>query len=161
WMLVSLGLYVAALLCKAVAVTLPAILLILDVYPLRRLGGHPGRWFGPAERKVWLEKIPFALVSFAFMVVAVIAQSRSQTLITYAEYGPSQRLAQACYGVWFYLQKTLVPLDLIAYYPLPRGMDGLAPSYLLCVAGVVAVTVGAVVLRRWPGLLAGWLSYIV
>ena len=36
---------------KAVAVSLPAVLLILDVYPLRRLGGGPGRWFGPSVRR--------------------------------------------------------------------------------------------------------------
>jgi hypothetical protein len=30
------------MLCKAAAVGLPAALVILDVYPLRRLGGGPG-----------------------------------------------------------------------------------------------------------------------
>ncbi len=52
-------LFAAALLSKAVAVSLPAVLLILDVYPLRRLGGGPGRWFGPSVRGVWREKLPF------------------------------------------------------------------------------------------------------
>ena len=53
WLVGSFVLFVAALLSKAVAVSLPAVLLILDVYPLRRLGGGPGRWFGPSARKVW------------------------------------------------------------------------------------------------------------
>ena len=47
WLLATFALFVAALLSKAVAVTLPAVLLILDVYPLRRLGGGPGRRVGP------------------------------------------------------------------------------------------------------------------
>src|SRR5271157_5459368 len=38
WLVVSFVLFVAALLCKAAAVSLPAMLLILDVYPLRRFG---------------------------------------------------------------------------------------------------------------------------
>src|SRR4029077_624647 len=41
WPLGSVLLFLLALLSKAVAVTLPAILLILDVYPLRRLGHSP------------------------------------------------------------------------------------------------------------------------
>jgi hypothetical protein len=50
WLAGSFVLFVVALLFKAVAVTLPAVLLILDVYPLRRLGGRPRRWF---ERAAW------------------------------------------------------------------------------------------------------------
>jgi hypothetical protein len=44
----SIALFAAALLCKAAAVTSPAVLVILDVYPLRRAGamvragGAPG-----------------------------------------------------------------------------------------------------------------------
>ena len=37
WSITAFGLYIAALLCKAVAVPFPLVLLILDVYPLRRL----------------------------------------------------------------------------------------------------------------------------
>ena len=47
WWAGSLLLFAAALLSKAPAVALPAILVLLDVYPLRRLGGRPGGWFGP------------------------------------------------------------------------------------------------------------------
>ena len=38
WILISLAAYVLSLLAKASAMTLPVVLLILDVYPLRRLG---------------------------------------------------------------------------------------------------------------------------
>ncbi len=51
----------AAMLCKATAVRLPIVFLILDVYPLRRLrGGVPGGVFRPAVRRVWLEKLPLS-----------------------------------------------------------------------------------------------------
>ena len=51
----SVALFACALLSKSIAVTLPATLLVLDVYPLRRLGGAAGwrRWH------VWAEKLPF------------------------------------------------------------------------------------------------------
>ncbi len=45
WLAGSFLLFVTALLFKAVAVSLPAVLLILDVYPLRRFPDATGRWF--------------------------------------------------------------------------------------------------------------------
>ena len=38
----SAVLYVLSLLAKASGITLPLVLLVLDVYPLRRLGGGAG-----------------------------------------------------------------------------------------------------------------------
>jgi hypothetical protein len=47
------------------AVSLCVILVILDVYPLRRLAPAAGGWLGPAQGAVWAEKVPFPLVSLA------------------------------------------------------------------------------------------------
>ncbi len=49
WLAGSFVLFVVALLFKALAVSLPAVLLILDVYPLRRLGDGTRRWFGASR----------------------------------------------------------------------------------------------------------------
>jgi hypothetical protein len=64
------ALFLAALLCKALAVPLPLVLLVLDVYLLGRLGaGHtPGA--GAAARTVGLEKLPFFILGGLFAVVA-------------------------------------------------------------------------------------------
>jgi hypothetical protein len=48
WLAASYALALAALLSKAVAIMLPAILLVLDIDPQRRLG--PGRWWGRSAR---------------------------------------------------------------------------------------------------------------
>src|SRR5207248_802455 len=53
----ALAAAVLAVLAKASAMVIPAFLLVLDVYPLRRLGGARG-WTGAAVRRVWLEKVP-------------------------------------------------------------------------------------------------------
>ena len=63
------------MLSKPVAVTLPAILLIVDIYPLRRIG--PGHWFGAASNKLWLEKAMFGLASLVFGVVALWHEIRA------------------------------------------------------------------------------------
>src|SRR4029077_18104791 len=112
WLVGALGLFAAALLSKAGAVTLPLLFLILDVYPLRRLGGGPGRWFGPAARRVWWEKVPFVALSVLFMGLAVAGRVKEVHLASVQEWGPSARIAQACYGIWFYVIKTTVPTDI-------------------------------------------------
>jgi protein O-mannosyl-transferase len=143
-------------------VGLPAVLLILDAYPLRRLGGGPGRWTGPWARKVWLEKVPFAAIGLAFMGLAVVAKSETRTIVALANDGVGSRVAQACYGTWFYLVKTAIPTDIAALYPRPPRIDWHAPPFLAGIVATVAVTAYLILLRRrWPGLLAAWLSYLV
>jgi protein O-mannosyl-transferase len=160
WFVGSFVLFVAAQLFKAPAVTLPAVLLILDVYPLRRFGIGPGSWFGPAARRALLEKAPFILVSLIFMGIAMVAKPQSRNTIEYFE--PSARVAQACFGTWFYIVKTALPLDLIPLYPFPKSMHWLAPRFLSSIIGALAMTIGLILLRRrWPALLAAWLTYLV
>ena len=99
-------------------------MLILDVYPLRRLGGGPGRWFGPSVRKVWWEKVPFVGLSLMFMGLAIVGRVAERTPVAVQVRGPTARIAQACYGIWFYLVKTVLPLDITAYYPVPERSAG-------------------------------------
>jgi protein O-mannosyl-transferase len=160
WLVISFVLFVAALLFHAVAVSLPVVLLILDLYPLRRFGDGLGRWFGSAARRAWWEKVPFVIASLVFMGVAIAA--RKQSLVATEQNDAPASLAQACYGIWFYLLKTALPLDLVAVYPSPREMDWRARLFLGSILGMLAMSVGLFLLRRrWPGLLAAWLSYLV
>jgi tetratricopeptide (TPR) repeat protein len=162
WLAGSLALFAAAMLCKAAAVGLPAVLVILDVYPLRRLGGGPGRWLGPSARRVWLEKLPFVALSLVFMGLAVAAKADARTLVLQEPDGFHARMARACFGTWFYLVKTAIPQDITAFYPLPARFDRYAPPFSLSVLATLAVSVGLLALRRRrPGLLAAWLSYLV
>jgi tetratricopeptide (TPR) repeat protein len=164
WVSASFFLFAAALLCKAVAVTLPAVLLILDVYPLRRLGGGQGRWFGPAVRRVWWEKLAFALLSLIFVILAVVGRAKAEHLFPTEVWGLPERVAQACFGIWFYLIKTVLPVDLTAFYVLPRPKEMFRPRFVLSILGVVSASAGLFLLRRRPAgtaLLAVWLSYVV
>ncbi len=162
WLAASLVLYATALLSKAAAVPLAAVLVILDVYPLRRLGHGPGGWLGPRARRVWLEKIPFLVLCLAFVGTAIAAKARVGTLAPLEHDGLRSRVAQACYGVWFYLVKTFIPINIAAFYPLPARIDPMAPRFLLAIAATIGVTIGLFLLRqRYPAPLAAWLSYLV
>ena len=160
WLAGSFLLFVAALLFKALAVSLPAVLLILDVYPLRRIPDARGRWFGASARRALLEKVPFVMTSLLFIGLAFVARVQSPFLVE--PYHASEGIAQACYGTWFYILKTISPRDVIAFYPLPKELNWLALPYSLSILATLATSAGLFLLRRrWPGLLAAWLSYLV
>src|SRR5207244_646284 len=65
----SVALFGCALLSKSMAVSLPVVLLILEVYPLRRLGGSLG-WASASARRVYLERSPFVRLAAAASAVA-------------------------------------------------------------------------------------------
>src|SRR6185369_9535583 len=68
---------VAALLSKGTAVTLPGILLLLNIYPLRRLGGTSG-WRTPTARRVLRELAPFFLLAVATAAMTLVALQHLQ-----------------------------------------------------------------------------------
>src|SRR5438552_7585829 len=160
WYWGSVGLFVCALLSKSMAVSLPVVLLILEVYPLRRLGGARGWWGEPAHR-IYLEKIPFVLLALAASGGAFIPQIEGRNMPSLDELSVLGRLAVSAYGLRFYLWKTVFPVSLSPLYEL-RGQDPLALPFLLSYGVVPAVTALALILRhRLPGLPAAWLAYAV
>jgi len=161
WYWAAVGLFAGALLSKSMVVNLPFVLLILDVYPLRRLGGFVGWWSEPA-RRIYIEKIPFVLLAAAASAIAVMAQSSVHAAASLAQLSVPGRLAVAAYGLGFYPRKMVVPVNLSPLYELPRTVDPLAPPFILSYGLVLAITVIALArCRRLPGLPAVWLAYVV
>jgi hypothetical protein len=150
WRFASIAAFGAALLCKAQAVPLPVALLILDVYPLRRLASHG--W-----RRLAMEKLPYLALSIIGGSIAILAVKNGATFTDYAQYGPSARLAMTGYGIVFYPWKWLWPAGLSPLYELPARIEPLSWRFLLpwiVIALVTALLVG--VRRQWPAGLAAW-----
>jgi Flp pilus assembly protein TadD len=163
WLLAgSVGLYVLALVSKASVMVLPPALVVLDVYPLRRLGGRWRDWVGPAARAVWLEKIPFAVLGAAGAAVTYYAQNANSFITPLERYPLSARPAMVFYSLWFYLEKTVMPLGLSPLYELPARVSLADPRFLFPALGVTAITLTVVLLRRrWPAGLAAWVYYAI
>jgi protein O-mannosyl-transferase len=162
WMSAAWFLYAMSLLGKEVALTLPFALLVLDFYPLRRLGGSQGRWFGSPVRRVWWEKIPFLLIAVVAGVKAVLAKEQSGTLYNVSSYGLLPRFAQVLYSLAFYPWKTLVPVGLSPLYPLHPFTGIWNPPLLLSGISVFVLTlVCFIARRRWPAGLAIWFFYAI
>jgi tetratricopeptide (TPR) repeat protein len=157
WYWASVVLAALALLSKAMAVTLPLILMSLDVYPLRRLG--PGRW---ARRDVWVEKVPFVALSAGAAVLAIVAQRSVGALSDVRAFGIADRLGLACYSLVFYAWKTLVPTGLAPLYEAPYDYATLRPWFAVSAGVVVAVAATLALLRRrWPGAAAAGAAFVV
>src|SRR5947209_12376992 len=161
WYWLAVATFVLALLSKSMVVNLPVVLLILDVYPLRRLGGAIGWWSEPA-RRIYIEKIPFVLLAAAASAIAVMAQSSVHAAASLAQLSLPGRLVVSAYGLGFYLWKLVVPVNLSPLYELPRTMDPVAPPFILSYGLVLAITAIVLALRRpVPGLPAAWVAYVV
>src|SRR5438128_1607262 len=161
WYWAAIGLFAGALLSKSMAVNLPVVLVILDVYPLRRLSGPIG-WRSESARRVYVEKIPFVLLAAAASAIAVIAQSSVHAAVSLAQLSVPGRLAVSAYGLSFYLWKMVVPVNLSPLYELPPTVNPWAPPFLLSYGLVLAITALVLALRRRvPGLPAAWVAYIV
>jgi protein O-mannosyl-transferase len=160
WYLASIALFALGLLSKSMLVSLPLVLLVLDVYPLRRLDADD--WRSSAARRVLLEKVPYLLLAASTVAITSLTMRASVRVTPLALYPPAARLAMAAYGLVFYPVKTLAPLDLRPMYELPVRVSLLDPPFLAAVLAAVGLTVGLVVARRrWPAGLAAWVAYAV
>jgi tetratricopeptide (TPR) repeat protein len=159
WHWASVAFAALSLGSKSIVMGLPLVLVILDLYPLRRLGPRPREWTSAEAWAVWREKIPFAVLAGSTAAVAFYVQ-RSTGYLTNAE--PAARLVMVFYDVWFHVWKTFVPLNLGPIYELPAGLLLLQRPYFLSAVGSLAVTAAVWLLRkRWPAGLAIWAFYLV
>jgi len=167
----SLGAALLSLLAKPLFVTLPALLLLLDYWPLTRFPGGPAEKADLAQRGIapirgrpssWLsliiEKTPFAILAGASSIVTFYAQQAAGATST-AKVDALTSLAAAIASYFFYLQKLFWPAGLAMFYPLPASysMPSLAGSALSL------LTISAVcwwLRRSRPYLLFGWLWFV-
>ncbi len=174
WLGLSLSCCVLSLLSKAVGMTLPVVLLILDIYPLRRFRQSRRRrptgslkkatsvaGLAPGAR-ILVEKLLYFIPASLAAVAALWAQTDAGALRTFDEHSLSLRIAQAFYGIVFYLGKTIWPASLVPLYEQSPEATPWEPAYVTSAIFVIVTTVALWRLRRrWPGLIAAWLIYVV
>lgn len=152
WLGVAL-LFALGLAAKPMLVTLPCVLLLLDAWPLGRLGS------AAAVHRAVVEKLPLFALSGAASLVTVRAQAGAGALDA-VEIALPWRLANALASHGAYLKKTFVPLDLAVIYP-HRGDEVAMPAVAAGAAVVALVSLAAAFQwRRRPWIGVGWLWYL-
>jgi Flp pilus assembly protein TadD len=157
-----------SLMAKQTLVTLPFVFLLLDFWPLSRIGGpvrtevDPNSSPPPARpatlSRLILEKLPFLGLTVTFSAIVSVAQSHGGAVVE--ELPLHLRLMNAVLVYGIYLAKTLIPINLAVYYP--------HPGYRLdwtdvVVSGAVLLAISALAvwrLRRLPYLFVGWCWYL-
>src|SRR5882762_874577 len=169
--------YVLALMSKAQVITFPFALLLLDYWPLCRLGQHlasqeergdlafvaaPAR--GPSFWSLVAEKVPWFALSAVSAVITTQTGAQAFSYIVESNAPPAKfplwiRLATAAIGYVTYLLKTFWPVNLALVYPHP-GFTTSIPAALLSAFAIIAVTALIVNFRARRSLFVGWFWFL-
>jgi len=150
------ALFGLALMAKPMVVTLPAVLLLIDIWPLGRLrlSAPAGPW-----RRLLLEKVPLLALALVTSVATITVQHRIGAMARFDALPWHLRASNAIVGYVEYLAKACWPVNLAAFYPY----HSYAMWQVAGAAGLLAALTGAAVWQRnrRPYLLVGWLWFLV
>jgi len=149
-LLLSVSCFAGMLLSKSLGLTLPFVLLIIDVYPLRRFSRDT------AIRLV-REKLPYFILMAAGLAMLSVSADKAEGVHTREQYSYLNSLLQPGFRICFYVVKTLIPYPLS---PLYWYRPGLGVRHVVGTAALLGVTGVLLALRRrFPAVLAAWVSY--
>jgi tetratricopeptide (TPR) repeat protein len=153
---VGLALFFAmSLMAKPMAVTLPFVLLLLDIWPLARVQLVPD-W--PLWRKLVTEKIPLMLLAVASSVVTILVQRHGGAVAPLDVLPIEPRVSNALVSYVAYISATLWPASMAAFYPYrsfsPFWVVGSA--FVLLAVSFVALKLA----RLHPYVMVGWFWYV-
>lgn len=145
--------FICALMSKPMAVTLPAVMILLDYWPLER--------FKSGARNMILmqlkEKFLFFILSAVFCAITLYAWFEPYSG---HDYSLIFRLSLAPVSFLNYLGKLFWPCDFAIIYPYPETIP--SGRVLLSLLFIFIISTAAIILaRRFKYLLAGWLWYAV
>ncbi len=139
----------AAMLSKAILVTLPFILLLLDFWPLKRQ---------VAWKKLLVEKMPFLLLSAGICWITILSSKGSIYSMEQMSFG--SRIGNALTSYTTYIIQSLHPFNLAAFYPHPLNGIPLWKSGLALIS-LILISIGVLRnVREKPYLLTGWFWYL-
>ena len=167
--------YALSLMSKAQVITFPFALLLLDFWPLRRVGlacdaedppkqsldgapsySHAQQTFhAPAFWKLVVEKIPW----FALSAVSALITIKVEADATQSQLPLWARLGNAVLSYVKYLGNTFWPANLALVYPHPGvAISGLTVA--LAAFALVGITILAVTFRRRRVFFVGWFWFL-
>jgi Flp pilus assembly protein TadD len=147
--------FALSLLAKPMAVTLPFVFLLLDVWPLRRI--ELGSWHLNLRRLLW-EKTPLFAMSAVASVLTFLAQRSGGAVVSLVRLPFATRLGNALVAYVSYIAKAFWPVNLAVLYPIRQA----SPAAVLAATIILsAITISAVLnFRQHPYFLVGWLWFL-
>jgi len=150
--LLVLVVFALGLMAKPMLVTLPFVLLLLDLWPLGRY--NRTTWYALAR-----EKIPLIGLAVALSVVTFLAQQHAGAVQQLGGVSLGSRVANALVSYIRYIGKAMWPAGLGALYPFPESLDGW--EVVGAVIVLVATSIAAFAARsRRSYVTVGWFWYL-
>jgi hypothetical protein len=141
-----------ALMTKPVSVVIPVILMVLDWYPLGRLGK-----FG--FKQIFTEKIPYFLLSALIAILTVLLASGQSILVPLDTYPLFNRCISSGAALFDYCLLMLYPIEIVAMYLIPNPLP---VSFYVKTAVVAFFSLLCFCLySRKPWLTATWLCFLL
>jgi Flp pilus assembly protein TadD len=163
----ALFFFALGLMSKAMLVTVPFLLVLLDIWPLRRISQFGVRSSElksapqlPIFKQLLLEKWPFFLLSAVFSGLTYWIQKNHAAVVPWEKLGWTDRISNAVSSYLQYLVKLFWPAKLAVIYPYPKSLDPLE----VWLAALLLLAVSALCLcqiSRRPYLAVGWFWYLV
>jgi len=160
--------FTLGLMSKAMLVTLPFALLLLDYWPLRRLkfeqerGGNETSEKNTARRsevfRLVLEKIPLFLLTTGLSIVTFINAKSFGAITENVTF--STRLTNSTISYFEYLWKMLWPKGLAILYAHPGNTLAVWKGVLCGIALLVITTTAIKLIRKAPYFVVGWFWYL-
>jgi hypothetical protein len=145
--------FTLGLMAKPMLVTLPCVLLLLDYWPLNRLGS-PRQFVS-----LLLEKLPLLGLSAAACMITLLAQRASGAVVSAGSLPLLPRVENAILSYFRYLGKMFWPEGLMLPYMF--GLDFNHGLVAIAALGLIAISLGAIWLRgRFPYIPVGWFWYL-
>ncbi|MBX7167325.1 MAG: tetratricopeptide repeat protein [Pirellulales bacterium] len=149
------------LMSKAMLVTVPLLLLLLDVWPLRRSALRTAGRFDPLGAGLLVaEKLPWLMLVAVSSWITFHVQQKQGFVVSLEFQSPGERLITATNAYGAYLHSAIWPTRLCLMYPLP--LDIQVTSATLASAAVLAGGTLAALLtaRRWAFVPVGWFWFV-
>lgn len=159
-----LVLMMLGLLSKPMLVTLPILLLLLDAWPLNRierisLTGEPDRFPKRTWQQLALEKIPLLALSLIDGMITIYAQKSARNVLP--NLGIGIRLANTFDACFWYLQKTLLPVNLTILYPHPENNISRVNVAFGFIVFVAITFIAVRFAKTKPHLFVGWGWFVI
>ena len=152
----ALCFFTLALLSKPMAVSLPAVLLILDWFPFKRI--QSGKSFFCAVG----EKLPFIALSVVSSLLTIQAQRSAGAMAMSGVVPFLTRMLVAARSVALYSWEVIWPAHLIPVYQYPRDLSLWSPGSLAAIAFVTGISTACFFLARKEKLpMAAWAYYVI
>jgi tetratricopeptide (TPR) repeat protein len=161
--IVTLAAFALGLMAKPMLVTLPFVLLLLDYWPLDRIGRFQLRTLNRlilSAGRLTAEKIPFIVISIASSVITFLGQQSSKAVISFAQFPLKFRIGNAFISYARYIEKMIWPSRLAVFYPHPY--ETVSVSYVV-ISAILLLAVTILVIRFAKNhryLVTGWFWYL-